>query len=80
MLRSAVAGMPEPQAGRSTLSAVSNIAGNLPLLDSVANLSVAEITTRWRVELRFWDYTKAELVITLLSLVVGLGWMQLFLW
>ncbi len=80
LLKSVVLGMAEPQSGWLTLAAASTLAGNLTLLGSVANLIVVEIAARWRVELRFWDYTKAGLIITGLSLLTGLGWLQLFVW
>ena len=69
-----------PQAGWLVLAAASTLAGNLTLLGSVANLIVAEIATRWRVELSFWEYTKAGLIITLWSLLTGIGWLQIFIW
>lgn len=80
LLKSLVVEMQDAQTGWLTLAAASTLAGNLTLLGSVANLIVAEIATRWRVELRFWEYTRAGLIITLLSLLFGLGWMQVVLW
>lgn len=80
LLKSIVAGMTNPQAGWLTLAAASTLAGNLTLLGSVANLIVAEIASRFRIHLSFWEYTKAGLIITLLSLITGIAWLQFFIW
>lgn len=80
LLKSVVQNMIQPEAGWLTLAAASTLAGNLTLLGSVANLIVAEIASRWRVEISFWEYTRAGAIITILSLITGLGWMQIFLW
>jgi Na+/H+ antiporter NhaD/arsenite permease-like protein len=80
LLRPVVAALANPQAGWLTLAAASTLAGNLTLLGSVANLIVAEIASRWRVVLGFWEYTKAGVVITLISLVISTIWLQIFIW
>ncbi len=80
LLRPVVTALPDPHAGWLTLAATSTFAGNLTLLGSVANLIVAERASRRNVELKFWEYTRAGLLITALSLVVGVGWIQLFIW
>ncbi|HZU86957.1 MAG TPA: anion transporter [Anaerolineaceae bacterium] len=80
LLRPVVATLPNPEAGWLVLAAASTLAGNLTLLGSVANLIVAEIASRWRVHLGFWEYTKAGLVITLISLLLGITWLQIFIW
>jgi Na+/H+ antiporter NhaD/arsenite permease-like protein len=80
LLRTSVAGLPHPQAGWLTLAASSTLAGNLTLLGSVANLIVAEVAARRGVKLSFREYTKSGVVITLISLVIGILWIQLFIW
>ena len=80
LLRPIVAALADPQAGWLTLAAASTLAGNLTLLGSVANLIVAETASRWRVSLGFWEYTKAGLIITLISLVFSTLWLQFFIW
>jgi Na+/H+ antiporter NhaD/arsenite permease-like protein len=67
-------------AGWLTLAAASTLAGNLTLLGSVANLIVAESAHRRKVELTFWEYTKAGAIITVLTLVISTVWLQLFIW
>lgn len=80
LLRPLVGALPNPEAGWLTLASASTLAGNLTLLGSVANLIVAEIASRWRVTLGFWEYTKAGLVITILSLIISTAWLQIFIW
>lgn len=80
LLRSIVPALPNPHAAWLTLAAASTLAGNLTLLGSVANLIVAEVAARRRVTLSFWEYTRAGAVITLISLVLGVGWLAMFVW
>ncbi|MCX7755108.1 MAG: anion transporter [Anaerolineales bacterium] len=80
LLRPAVAALANPQAGWLTLAAASTLAGNLTLLGSVANLIVAESAAKRGIALTFWEYTRSGLVITLLSLVIGVVWIQIFIW
>jgi Na+/H+ antiporter NhaD/arsenite permease-like protein len=80
LLRPVMSALANPQAGWLTLAAASTLAGNLTLLGSVANLIVAEIASRWRVTLSFWEYTKAGILITLISLVISTVWLQVFIW
>lgn len=80
LLKPVVAILSDPHAGWLTLAVASTLAGNLTLLGSVANLIVAEIAARYRVQLSFWEYTRAGILITLISLVIGIGWISLFIW
>ncbi|GAB4541858.1 MAG: anion transporter [Anaerolineales bacterium] len=80
LLRPAVAHLSNPVAGWLTLAASSTLAGNLTLLGSVANLIVAESAAKRGIRLTFLEYTKAGLLITAISLLVGVGWLQLFIW
>ncbi len=80
LLRPVVRALPDPQAGWLTLAVASTFAGNLTLLGSVANLIVAERAARRNVQLKFWEYTRAGLIITALSLVVGVVWIRFFIW
>lgn len=80
LLRPLIAHLSSPQAGWLTLAATSTLAGNLTLLGSVANLIVAEIAARRNLKLTFWEYTKPGFVITLVSLILGVGWIGLFIW
>lgn len=80
LLRPAVGALGNPQAGWLTLAAASTLAGNLTLLGSVANLIVAESAAKRGIQLTFWEYTRSGLVITLLSLALGVAWIQAFIW
>ncbi len=79
-LKLLIAHFPDPRPAWLTLAAASTLAGNLTLLGSVANLIVAEVAARRKVKLSFWEYTRAGLPITLISLVIGILWLQFFIW
>ncbi len=80
VLRPAVAHLANPTAGWLTRATSSTLAGNLTLLGSVANLIVAASAARRGIQLTFWEYTKSGLVVTLLTLVIGIGWIEWFTW
>ncbi len=80
LLKPVVTLLPNARAGWLTLAAASTLAGNLTLLGSVANLIVAEIASRRNIELKFWEYTKAGVLITALTLAISIGWIMLFIW
>jgi Na+/H+ antiporter NhaD/arsenite permease-like protein len=80
LLRPLVETLANPQVGWLALAATSTLAGNLTLLGSVANLIVAETAARWRVSLSFWEYTRAGILITLISLVISSAWLMLSVW
>jgi Na+/H+ antiporter NhaD/arsenite permease-like protein len=52
----------------------STLAGNLTITGSVANLIVVE-SARPEMEIRFWDYFRVGLPITLATLLVGWAWL-----
>ena len=57
------------------LAMSSTLAGNLTILGSVANLIVVENARRAGVEVSFWDYCKAGVPITILTLAIGVLWL-----
>jgi len=57
------------------LAMSSTLAGNLTILGSVANLIVVENARRAGVEVSFWDYCKAGVPITILTLALGVAWL-----
>ncbi len=77
LLKPVVANMENARLGWLTIAAASTLAGNLTLLGSVANLIVAEIAERWRIDLNFWEYTKSGVIITVLSLAISVLWLNL---
>jgi Na+/H+ antiporter NhaD/arsenite permease-like protein len=58
------------------LAMSSTFAGNLTILGSVANLIVVENAKREGVAISFWEYCKAGVPITLLTLALGVGWLM----
>ena len=80
LMRPAILALPNPTAGWLTLAASSTLAGNLTLLGSVANLIVVEIAAKRSVKLTFWEYTTTGFRITIISLILGILWIQLFFW
>lgn len=79
MLKPVVAAMPDARLGWLTVASASTLAGNLTLLGSVANLIVAETANRHRIDLSFWEYTRSGLIITLISMLIGVAWLGLTL-
>jgi Na+/H+ antiporter NhaD/arsenite permease-like protein len=69
-----------PTATRETawlaLAMSSTFAGNLTLLGSVANLIVVECARREGVTISFWEYCKVGVPLTILTLFLGIGWLQ----
>ncbi len=69
-----------PDASRETawlaLAMSSTLAGNLTVLGSVANLIVVEIASREGVTVTFWQYCKVGVPLTVLTLALGIAWLQ----
>jgi Na+/H+ antiporter NhaD/arsenite permease-like protein len=57
------------------LAMSSTFAGNLTILGSVANLIVVEIARREGVHVSFWEYCKAGVPVTVLTLALGVLWL-----
>ncbi len=66
---------PQQQTAWLALAMSSTLAGNLTILGSVANLIVVENARRAGVEVSFWDYCKAGVPITILTLAMGVAWL-----
>ncbi len=58
------------------LAMSSTFAGNLTVLGSVANLIVVENARREGVPVSFWEYCKVGIPLTLLTLGLGVVWLQ----
>ncbi len=69
-----------PGASRETawlaLAMSSTFAGNLTVLGSVANLIVVENASREGVTVSFWEYCKVGVPLTILTLGLGIAWLQ----
>ena len=72
---------PTPKANRQTawlaLAIRSTFAANLTVLGSVANLIVVERAKRDGVTVSFWEYLKAGVPVTLITLSMGIAWLML---
>jgi Na+/H+ antiporter NhaD/arsenite permease-like protein len=58
------------------LAMSSTFAGNLTVLGSVANLIVVETARREGQAVSFWEYCKVGIPVTLLTLALGIAWLQ----
>ncbi|HET6323937.1 MAG TPA: anion transporter [Planctomycetaceae bacterium] len=69
-----------PTATRETawlaLAMSSTFAGNLTVLGSVANLIVVESANRRGVRISFWEYCRVGVPLTVLTLLLGVAWLQ----
>jgi Na+/H+ antiporter NhaD/arsenite permease-like protein len=73
--KSLVRQLPNPHTAWLGLAMSSTLAGNLTLTGSVANLIVVE-TAKPEIEITYRDYLRVGVPITLLTLVVGWGWLR----
>lgn len=60
-----------------TLAMSNTLAGNLTMLGSVANLIVVEGARRERIVITFWEYCRAGIPTTILTLASGIVWLYL---
>ncbi|MGC8781212.1 MAG: anion transporter [Anaerolineae bacterium] len=77
LFRPLIPQLADPPRAWLTLAMATTFAGNLTLLGSVANLIVAEIAKARGVHLGFAEYLKSGVLITFLSLVLGIAWLSL---
>ena len=68
--------LPDPTTAWLALAMSSTLAGNLTLIGSIANLIVVEGARRHGVTIRFLDYLKAGLPITIVTLAFGIWWLS----
>jgi Na+/H+ antiporter NhaD/arsenite permease-like protein len=61
----------EPTRAWLVLAMASTLAGNLTILGSVANIIVVEAAREERVTIGFWEYARAGIPVTLLTLIFG---------
>jgi Na+/H+ antiporter NhaD/arsenite permease-like protein len=60
-----------------TLASASTLAGNATIIGAMANLIVIESADKLQVKIRFWEFFKTGIVVTLLSFLISVGvlWM-----
>jgi Na+/H+ antiporter NhaD/arsenite permease-like protein len=63
------------ESGWLALAMSSTFAGNLTILGSVANLIVVESARRRRIEIRFREYLKVGVPLTILTTSLGVAWL-----
>jgi len=61
------------------LAMSSTLAGNLTVMGSVANLIVVENARQEGVTISFWEYCRAGIPITILTLALGIVWLSLII-
>jgi Na+/H+ antiporter NhaD/arsenite permease-like protein len=54
----------------------STVAGNLTLVGSMANLIVVQVARAHGVRVGFWQYARVGVPLTVLTLGIGLLWLQ----
>ena len=74
VFRPVIPRLADPQLGWLTLAMSSTLAGNLTVLGSVANLIVVQ-RARHDIHISFWDYCRAGVPLTILSLAAGAAWL-----
>ena len=79
LFRPLIPNFSQPEQAWLTLAMSTTLAGNLTLLGSVANLIVAETARERGVELSFMEYLKSGPLITLVTLIIGIGWLTFIL-
>ena len=78
LLEPIVKAVPSPgnESAWLALAMSSTLAGNLTILGSVANLIVVENAKRAGVGISFWQYCKVGVPLTLMTLALGIAWLQ----
>jgi Na+/H+ antiporter NhaD/arsenite permease-like protein len=77
ILRTVVAGFPDPHAGWLALAMASTLAGNLTITGSVANIIVVERAAAEGVDVGFSEYFRIGLPVTVATLAFGAMWLWL---
>lgn len=73
LVKSLVPGFANPHAAWLVLAMASTLAGNLTITGSVANIIVVE-SAKPEVEIGYRDYLRVGVPITVITLLVGCGW------
>jgi Na+/H+ antiporter NhaD/arsenite permease-like protein len=72
-----------PYAGGSdagvVMAVASGLSSNLVVFGSLATIIVADVASRRGIDISFWEFTRAGAPITVLTMVIGYGWIWLLL-
>jgi Na+/H+ antiporter NhaD/arsenite permease-like protein len=74
LLKSVVPSFAHPHTAWLILAMASTLAGNLTITGSVANIIVVE-SAKPEIYIGFWDYFRAGLPTTVITLLVGCAWL-----
>ncbi len=80
LMKQFISQLANPTPAWLTLASATTLAGNFTLLGSVANLIVAELARNRKIHLSFWEYSKAGMLITILTLLIHWVWVTIFIW
>lgn len=61
-----------------TLASASTLAGNLTIIGAMANLIVIELAKNYKIEIKFFEFFKAGIIITLLTFAVSVLILSLY--
>ncbi len=56
-----------------SLASASTLAGNATIIGAMANLIVIESASNFKIQIKFWEFFKIGIVVTLLSFIVSIG-------
>jgi Na+/H+ antiporter NhaD/arsenite permease-like protein len=70
-----IPGFADPHTAWLALAMASTLCGNLTITGSVANIIVVE-SAKPDVDVSFWDYFRVGLPISVLTLAVGVAWLN----
>jgi Na+/H+ antiporter NhaD/arsenite permease-like protein len=76
VLKPFIAALAEPRRAWLVLAMAATLAGNFTILGSVANLIVVERARRAGIEIGFWSYFRVGAPLTLITLAIGVVWLQ----
>jgi Na+/H+ antiporter NhaD/arsenite permease-like protein len=62
-----------------SLASASTLAGNATIIGAMANLIVIESAEKLQVKIRFWEFFKIGIIVTLLSFLISMGVLWLLL-
>lgn len=77
LLKTTIPALHNPEQAWLTLAMASTLSGNFTLLGSAATLIVAELAAQKGVILRFGTFLWVGMLITILTLGIGVGWLMI---
>jgi Na+/H+ antiporter NhaD/arsenite permease-like protein len=55
-----------------SLASAATLAGNATIIGAVANLIVIEVAKKYDIEIGFWQFMKAGIIITVITLILSI--------